>query len=71
VIVQYFENVAPRVWEFMVSGYQVADKWLKDRKGRRLDYTDLTHYQATLAALVETMRIMEEIDEAIPGFPIE
>lgn len=55
----------------MVGGYQVADKWLKDRKGRRLSYADLTHYQATLAALAETMRIMEEIDEAISGFPIE
>jgi len=62
---QYFAGVPPEVWNFHVGGYQVAAKWLKDRKGRTLAYDDLAHYGQTLAALAETMRIMSEIDAAI------
>ncbi len=41
---QYFDGIAPDVWEFHIGGYQVAEKWLKDRKGRTLDYNDIEHY---------------------------
>lgn len=71
---QYFEGVPPEVWLFHVGGYQVCQKWLKDRKGRQLTYDDLTHYQQIVAALAETIRLMQEIDEAIEpagGFPIQ
>jgi len=67
---QYFEGVPSEVWEFQVGGYQVCDKWLKDRRGRQLSYDDLTHYQKVVVALQETIRLMEEVDEAIPGWPI-
>jgi hypothetical protein len=70
---QYFVGVAPDVWNFMVGGYQVCQKWLKDRKGRVLSYDDLTHYQRICAALAETIRLMTAIDntiEANGGFPI-
>ncbi|MDX6268782.1 MAG: hypothetical protein QOD28_5, partial [Acidobacteriota bacterium] len=56
-----------------VGGYQVAHKWLKDRKGRALAYEDLAHYQRMLAALAETMRLMSGIDAAIEahgGWPL-
>jgi len=62
------------VWEFHVGGYQVCEKWLKDRKGRRLYFDDLTHYQKIVSALPETIRIMGEIDAVIEehgGFPIQ
>ena len=65
---QYFEGVPPVVWEFQVGGYQVCNKWLKDRKGRKLTYDDLTHYQHIVAALAETIKIMENIDAAISDF---
>jgi len=68
---QYFEGVPPDVWEFQVGGYQVCDKWLKDRRGRQLSYADLTHYQQVVVSLQETIRWMQEIDEAIPEWPIE
>ena len=29
---QYFEGVPPEVWNFHIGGYQVCEKWLKDRK---------------------------------------
>jgi len=46
-------------------------KWLKDRKGRKLSFDDLLHYQKIVLALTETMRLMEEIHDLIPSWPIE
>jgi len=62
---QYFGGVPKAVWEFHVGGYQVCEKWLKDRKGRKLTYEDTQHYQKIVVALNETIRLMREIDEMI------
>lgn len=67
---QYINGVANEVWEFQIGGYQVLHKWLKDRRGRMLSFDDLRHYQQVVVALSETLRLMEEIDAAIPGWPI-
>ena len=66
---QYFEGIAPEVWEFRVGGYQPMDKWLKDRRGRALSYDDLSHYRRVAAALQETIGLMEEVDAAIAASP--
>ena len=71
---QYFEGVPPEVWDFHIGGYQVCQKWLKDRKGRELSYEDMEHYQRIVAALTETIQLMEEFDEVIEehgGWPIK
>ena len=68
---QYFEGVPPEVWEFHIGGYQVCQKWLKDRKGRTLTYDERIHYQKIVVALKETIRIMAEIDGVIPEWPME
>lgn len=70
---RYFEGIASEVWEFKIGGYQVLDKWLKDRKKARrtLSFDDVLHYQKVVVALKETMQLMVEIDLLIPGFPIE
>jgi Type ISP C-terminal specificity domain len=71
---QYFEGVPSEVWNFYVGGYQVCHKWLKDRKERILSYEDIKHYQRIVAALAETILLMEQIDEAIEdqgGWPVE
>ena len=68
---QYFSGVPEAVWEFKVGGYQVCEKWLKDRRGRALSMDDITHYQRVVVALKETIRLMAEIDRAIPDWPIE
>ena len=39
-----------------------AQKWLKDRNGRKLEWEDIAHYQKIIVALSETDRIMKEID---------
>jgi len=59
---QYFGNVPEVAWKFYIGGYQPAQKWLKDRKGRTLTNNDIEHYQKIIVALVETNRIMHEID---------
>lgn len=58
---QYFGNVPELAWSFYVGGYQPAQKWLKDRKGRRLSSDDIDHYQKIIKILIETDRIMKEI----------
>jgi len=68
---QYFEGVTTEVWNFHIGGYQVCQKWLKDRKNRTLTYDELTHYQKLIVALKETIRLMAEIDKLIPGWPVE
>ena len=60
---QYFANVPEVAWNFYIGGYQPAQKWLKDRKGRELNYDDILHYQKMVVALSETDRIMKEIDK--------
>jgi predicted helicase len=60
-----FCGVPENVWNFHIGGYQVSDKWLKDRKGRVLSAEDINHYQKIVVALNETIRLMKEIDEVI------
>jgi predicted helicase len=67
---QYFAGVPKAAWEFHIGGYQVCEKWLEDRKGRKLTYDDLQHYQKIVVALQETIRLMGEIDAAIPAWPL-
>ena len=59
---QYFDHVPKVAWEFYIGGYQPAQKWLKDRKGRELQFQDILHYQKIIVALKETDRLMKEID---------
>ncbi len=60
---QYFGGVPLKAWEFYIGGYQPAQKWLKDRKGRKLEFDDILHYQQIIIALLETDRLMGEIDK--------
>ena len=64
---QYFENVPLVAWEFYIGGYQPAQKWLKDRKDRKLEFDDILHYQKIIVALSETDRLMKEIDNIEVG----
>ena len=68
-----FRGVPEAVWNFHIGGYQVCEKWLKDRKGRTLSAENIEHYQRVVVALNETIRIMGEIDAVIGahgGWPI-
>lgn len=60
---QYFNNVPQTAWEFYIGGYQPAQKWLKDRKDRKLEFDDILHYQKIIVALTETDRLMKELNK--------
>jgi predicted helicase len=62
---RWFEDVPKDVWEFHIGGYQVCEKWLKDRRGRTLSEKDIEHYQKVIVAISETIRLMSEIDKVI------
>lgn len=62
---QYFDNVPTAAWNMIISGYQVLDKWLKDRKDKHLDSDDIRHYQKIVVALVKTIEVQEKIDNVI------
>lgn len=60
---QYFNFVPEIAWNFYIGGYQPAQKWLKDRKDRKLEIEDIFHYQKIIVALMETDKLMKEIDK--------
>jgi predicted helicase len=66
-----FMDVPEDVWNFHVGGYQVCQKWLKDRKGRTLSQDDIEHYQKIVVALEQSIDLMAKIDAAIPNWPID
>ena len=59
---QCFEGVPTAAFEMYIGGYQPAQKWLKDRKGRTLTFDDIEHYRRIIAILIETDKIMKLID---------
>lgn len=61
---QYFEGVTPEMWEFQIGGYQVLGKYLKDRKGRRLD--DPVRYIQIATAIARTIDLQAHIDRVYP-----
>ena len=62
---QFFDGVDQETYTFTIGGYQPAEKWLKDRKGRTLTQDDIEHYCKIIAALADTRRRMTEIDDII------
>ncbi|MBU1362445.1 MAG: N-6 DNA methylase [Gammaproteobacteria bacterium] len=61
---QYFEGVPQEAWETYFGGYQPLQKWLKDRKNRKLSFDDVKTYQKIIQIVVETNRIMNEMKKA-------
>jgi hypothetical protein len=71
---QYFDGVSESAWRFPVGGYLPAQRWLKDRKDRKLSYEDITGYARIVFALSETRALMAQIDETIEnhgGWPLK
>ncbi len=63
---RYFEGIPPEVWEYQIGGYQVCDKWLKDRKGRKLSLEEIKHYCLVVTAIKKTIEVQEKIDNIYP-----
>lgn len=61
---QFFDGVSREVFDFYIGGYQPAQKWLKDRKGRTLTAEDIIHYKRICLSMKRTIEIMKEIDNS-------
>jgi hypothetical protein len=46
-IISHLCDIEPMVY---ISGYQPAQKWLKDRAGQKLSFNDILHYQKIIKA---------------------
>ncbi len=64
---QYFEGVSPEVWKYQIGGYQVLDKWLYDRRERKLSNEEIQHYCKVITALHHTIELQKQIDELYAG----
>ena len=64
---QYFAPVPPAAWEYRVGGYQVCEKWLKDRQDRRLRLEEIRTYCRIVTSLVRTMEVQAELDGIYAG----
>lgn len=60
---QYFEGVPKVVWEYHIGAYQVMEKYLKDRKGRKLSIDEVNHYMKVEKAIKLTIELQEKIDD--------
>lgn len=70
---QFFDGVPQGVWDTHIGGYRVAEKWLKDRKGRQLSFEDVMHYHEIVAALARTLELQAALDELVAargGWPL-
>ena len=59
---QYFTGITKEVWQYHIGGYQVCNKWLKDRKTRTLSLNDIKHYCKIATSLQKTIETQQEID---------
>jgi hypothetical protein len=59
---KYFTGIPSEVWQYHIGGYHVAEKWLKDRKGRMLSSEEIATYAKVVTAIADTISIQESLD---------
>jgi len=64
---QYFEGISKEVWEYRIGAYQVMNKYLKDRKGRKLSMDEVNHYIKVAKAIHLTIGLQGKVDELYAG----
>ena len=67
---QFFGGISHDIWNFKIGGYQICEKWLKDRNSKTLNNEEINHYQK-IVSINQTIRIMVEIDKTISSWPLE
>jgi hypothetical protein len=68
---QYVDGVSPAVWEFELGGYEVCEKWLDYRRGRKLSFDDLSQLQRFLSAIHEILRATDEDGSAVESVQVD
>jgi len=64
-ISKYFEGITREMWAYRIGGYQVLEKYLKDRKGRELE--DPLRYIAIASAIARTIQLQADLEELFPA----
>jgi len=62
---QYFEKISPEIWDYYIGGYQPANQWLKEKKGKKLEYNDNKHFNRIIYIIQETIQIQKQIDKIL------
>ena len=60
---QFFEGITKEIWEYKIGGYQICEKWLKDRKEKTLTFQEIKHFCKVSTALFRTIKCQKEIDK--------
>lgn len=60
-----FTGLDDNIWNFTMCGYQPIQKYLKDRRGERINSITISKVQYMIAAIRRTIEIMDEIDAVI------
>jgi predicted helicase len=63
---QYFDSISNEVWEYRIGAYRVMEKYLKDRKSRKLSLDEINHYMKVEKAIRLTIDLQKKIDEVTP-----
>jgi hypothetical protein len=63
---QRFAPVPPDVWQYQIGGYQVCEKWLKERQEKVLDLPEIMAYCRIVTAISRMMMVQEEINAVYP-----
>jgi len=63
---EYFEGISAEVWGYQIGGYQVCEKWLKDRRGRLLTLEEIKHYCRTVTSISKTIEMQKALDGLYP-----
>jgi len=64
---QHFEGISEEVWHYHIGGYQVCEKWLKERRDKKLTSDEIEHYCKVVTAINLTIQIQKQIDEIYPA----
>lgn len=71
---QYFEGVTEEQWNHQVGGYNVLEKWLKDRKKIEINHDQIIQFERIAESFLVSKKVIEKIDAAIRdagGWPLE
>jgi len=60
---QYFETVTEEIYNFQIGGYQVLDKYLKDRKNIKLDLNEVENIENIVKVISFTINQMKLIEK--------
>jgi predicted helicase len=59
---QYFSQIKPEMWEYMLCGYQILRKWLNMRKNKTLRPDEISQLIRMVRCIQLTMDYQEKID---------